>query len=202
MMEATDGNQPGEATTVLKPEKCLDARNQRSPTLLSSPDSFTAFYAEALPRVYTYVYYRCGGMSEAEDLTQETFLAAVTELRKGKSVTEPIGWIMGIARHKLIDRLRSREREERRLALVWQAEQVSDDDPRLVWGAEAAPERALSALRSLPQTQRSALALRYLDGLSVPEVARLLARSVHATESLLARGRENFKQTYAEAKDD
>jgi len=175
----------------------VDGANQPSSARLSSLDDFAAFYAEALPRVYTYFHYRSREMTEAEDLTQETFLAAVAELKKGKSVGEPVAWIMGIARHKLIDRMRSRQREERRLALVWQAEQVSDDDQRLVWGAEGSPELALIALRSLPETQRAALALRYLDGLSVAEVARELGRSVHATESLLARGRDGFKRRYA-----
>jgi RNA polymerase sigma-70 factor, ECF subfamily len=177
----------------------VDAANQPSPARLSSQDGFAAFYDDALPRVYSYFHHRSREMNEAEDLTQETFLAAVAELKKGKSVTEPIGWIMGIARHKLIDRMRSREREERRLALIWQAEQVSDDDRRLVWGPDASPELALIALRSLPEAQRAALALHYLDGLSVPEVARQLGRSVHATESLLARGREGFKRRYVAA---
>jgi RNA polymerase sigma-70 factor (ECF subfamily) len=195
----TGGNQSAATTNLWEPEKGVDAANQPAPTRLSSPDGFAAFYDEALPRVYTYFHYRSREMHEAEDLTQETFLAAVAELKKGKSVTEPVGWIMGIARHKLIDRMRSREREERRLALVWQAEQVSDDDRRLLWGAEESSELALIALRSLPESQRAALALRYLDGLTVSEVARQLGRSVHATESLLARGREGFKRRYVES---
>jgi DNA-directed RNA polymerase specialized sigma24 family protein len=40
----------------------------------------------------------------------------------------------------------------------------------------------------LPIEQRAAVALRHVEGYSVPEIARLLARSVEATESLIARG--------------
>jgi hypothetical protein len=56
------------------------------------PDSFRSFYDEVLPQVYRYVLHRCGGsVSTAEDLTQETFLAAVAELRQGREIDNPPG---------------------------------------------------------------------------------------------------------------
>jgi RNA polymerase sigma-70 factor (ECF subfamily) len=45
---------------------------------------------------------------------------------------------------------------------------------------------------------RAALTLRYLDGLSVPEVAELLGRTVAATDQVLARARRSFRQLYGE----
>jgi RNA polymerase sigma-70 factor (ECF subfamily) len=45
------------------------------------------------------------------------------------------------------------------------------------------------------------LVLRYLDGLSVPEIAATVGRSVAAVESLVARGRVSFKRAYDEAGD-
>jgi RNA polymerase sigma-70 factor (ECF subfamily) len=51
-------------------------------------------------------------------------------------------------------------------------------------------------MRSLPPDQQAVLSLRYLDDLSVPEVADVLGRSVHATESLLARARRAFRKSY------
>ena len=62
--------------------------------------------------------------------------------------------------------------------------------------------RALSALAAVPSPQREALALRHLDGLSVPEVARALGRSVEATESLLARARRAFRRSFEELADE
>lgn len=67
------------------------------------------------------------------------------------------------------------------------------------WAAEGWRERTLAALAALPPAQRQALVLRHADGLSVPEVALALGRSVHATESLLARGRAGFKRAWATA---
>ena len=163
----------------------------------ASPETFRAFYEEALPRVYGYFLHRCGGsVPVAEDLTQETFLAAVRELKKGRSVAAPIPWIYGIARHKLVDHYRRQEREERSLALAYEAEEpeevlVVSDDPE-------AQERAIAALASVVPAQRAALVLCYVDELSVPEAARVLGKSVEAVESLLARGRQSFKRAYLE----
>jgi RNA polymerase sigma-70 factor (ECF subfamily) len=54
------------------------------------------------------------------------------------------------------------------------------------------------ALLQLSGPQRTALTLRYLDGLSVPEVAQHLDRSVHATETLLVRARAALRRVYEE----
>ena len=165
---------------------------------LSSPEGFRAFYEETLPRVYTYFFHRCGGIaSVAEDLTQEAFLAAVGEIKKGRPVKDPLPWVLGIARHKLLDHYRRQKREERTSAVSWEGQR--SDDQLLTWDEEDSRERALAALGSMPASQRAALALRYLDGMSVPELARALGRSIRAAESLLARGRESFKRFYLEA---
>lgn len=168
-------------------------------TNLSDPIAFRAFYDQMLPRVYSFCYHRCAGNAAvSEDVTQETFVAAVGEIRKGAAIQDPRGWIFGLARHKLLDHFRAETREERRLAVAWQA-----PAPESEWQAsdELAREHALAALKSMPPAQRVAVTLRYLEEMSVPEIADVIGRSVHATESLLARGRETFRRAYEESRD-
>ena len=166
---------------------------------LTDPEEFRAFYADALPRVYGYFFLRCGAeVSVAEDLTQETFLAAVAELNRGRLVTAPGPWIVGIARHKLIDHLR-RQRRAGWSIVPWHdavREEAPIEESELIESG-----RALDALAKVPSPQREALALRHLDGMSVPQVAAALGRSVEATESLLARGRVKFRRAYLESHD-
>jgi RNA polymerase sigma-70 factor (ECF subfamily) len=157
--------------------------------------SFGRFYDEALPRVYGYFLHRCGGStSTAEDLTQETFLAAVAELKKERHVVTPTAWIYGIARHKLLDHYRSQERLARPLADVSGVDQA-EGEPLIAEG-EGAREQAIAALAAVAASQRAALVLCYVDGYSVPEAAQLLGKSVEAVESLLARGRQSFRRAY------
>jgi RNA polymerase sigma-70 factor, ECF subfamily len=167
--------------------------------LNTSPDAFRAFYEEALPRVYGYFLHRCGrSVQMAEDLTQETFLAAVAELKKGKQVATPIAWIYGIARHKLLDHYRAQERTERGLALAGQADEIEDEF--IVPDEEETRERAASALASVAASQRAALVLCYVDGFSMREAAAILGKGEEAVESLLARGRVSFRRAYLEAR--
>jgi RNA polymerase sigma-70 factor, ECF subfamily len=126
----------------------------------------------------------------AEDLTAECFLAAVTAARRPAAPPLSVAWLIGVARHKLVDHWRGREREERSLALVT-GELV--DDP---WDTELDALRARDVLRRLGAHHRAALTLRYLDGLPVAEVAAHLGRTLHATEALLVRARAAFRRSY------
>jgi RNA polymerase sigma-70 factor (ECF subfamily) len=156
---------------------------------LREPEVFSAFYDEALPVVYGYFLRRTGGMPAlAEDLTQETFLAAVKRLQRGVVVDAPRPWLIGIARHRLIDHYRATSGMANRVVALdnWIDEQPDDRDDI---SAFLDREHAISALDALPASQRLVIALRYLDGMSVSEIARQTGKSVHAIKSLLARPR-------------
>ena len=153
---------------------------------------------EALPVVYGYFLRRTGGSPGlAEDLTQETFLSAVRQIAKGTRVDAPMPWLIGIARHRLIDHYRATAAEERRYR-PFDSDTFELADDRDEFAGVLDRQQAIAALDALPASQRLAISLRYLDGLSVPEIARELSKSVHAVESLLARGRATFKQFYLE----
>jgi RNA polymerase sigma-70 factor, ECF subfamily len=149
-------------------------------------------YDDALPHVYGYLLARCGDTTLAEDLTAEAFLAAVHAVRKPGAPDPSIPWLIGVARHKLADHWRRAEREQRGLRLL-DGEPAGTDDP---WDMVVERMRAREVLGRLGAHHRAALTLRYLDGLPVPEVARLLNRTLHATEALLVRARAAFRQIY------
>jgi RNA polymerase sigma-70 factor (ECF subfamily) len=106
-----------------------------------------------------------------------------------------VAWLIGVARHKLADHWRRRAREQRGIVLA----ETGVDDP---WDEHIDTEAAHAALRQLSGSQRAALTLRYLDGLSVAEVAECLGRSLHATETLLMRAKAALRRVYEERPDD
>jgi RNA polymerase sigma-70 factor, ECF subfamily len=160
--------------------------------------SFAAFYDDAMPQVYRYLLRGCAGATAlAEDLTQEAFTDAVKEINRGRGEVVSLPWLLTVARHRLVDHYRRVEREERKLRLV--ARQPEPDvelDLGHIDGALAA-----EVLAALPAAQRAAVVLRYLDDLPVAEVAGALGKSVHATESLLARARTAIGRTIEERGD-
>ena len=122
-------------------------------------------------------------------------MAGVDAVHRGVDIS--VGWLMTVARHKLVDHWRRREREERSLRL-------SHDGTSEVfepWNAQIESTHAQAVLATLAPQHRAALTLRYLDGLPVVQVAEALGRTLHATETLLVRSRGAFRRTYEEWSD-
>jgi len=160
--------------------------------------SFLDFYDDALPQVYGYLAMRCGSRSLVEDLTSETFMAAVAAARSDRATVVSMPWIIGVARHKLVDHWRRQGRDERRLRVL------ADDrpEPEDPWDAELDAAQVREVLERLSAPHRAALTLRYLDDLPVPAVAAHLSRTVHATEALLVRARNAFRRSYLQEESD
>ncbi|MCB9379169.1 MAG: sigma-70 family RNA polymerase sigma factor [Acidimicrobiaceae bacterium] len=148
-------------------------------------------YDEALPHVYGYLVRRCDDPATAEDLTADTFMAAVDAHRRGTEIGVP--WLIGTARHKLVDHWRRIGRQREAMEELWAAADppAGSDDP-----VDALHVRETMA--RLTPHHRLALTLRYLDGLPVVQVASHLSRSLHATESLLVRARAAYRQAAAD----
>jgi RNA polymerase sigma-70 factor (ECF subfamily) len=154
-----------------------------------------SLYDGAVVEVHGYLFARCRNRETAEELTAEVFMAAVDSIRRSTVAEVTTAWLIGIARHKLVDHWRRAEREQRRLHAVADDPTVdkAEVDP---WDVQLDVLAARDALEQLDAKHRAVLTLRYLDGLGVPEVASVLERSVHATETLLVRARRAFRETY------
>jgi RNA polymerase sigma-70 factor (ECF subfamily) len=157
---------------------------------------FLDLYDDAVPQVYGYLLKRVGSRPVAEDLTSEVFMAGVAAVRDGNA-SLTVGWFITVARNKLVDHWRRREREERSLRLAYD-ESADVVEP---WDVQLDAVVAHDVLAQLSPQHRLALTLRYLDGLPVVQVAHVLGRTVHATEALLVRSRAAFRRVYEEGSD-
>ena len=146
-------------------------------------------YDEALPAVYGYVVRRCTDRRVAEDVTSETFLAAMDTVRRDDDTRPTTPWLIGVARHKLADHWRRAQRTP---------EPVPDlpDTGTDEWDAHLDRIVAEQTLARLAPIHRSVLTLRYVDGLPVADCAHILDRTVGATEALLTRAKRAFRQEY------
>ncbi len=89
-------------------------------------------YDEALPRVYGCLLARCGDSGLAENLTAESFSAAIHAVRKPGAPDPLIPWLIGAARYKVADDWRRVEREQRGLRLL-DGEPACVEDPLAAW---------------------------------------------------------------------
>ncbi|CAN5131485.1 sigma-70 family RNA polymerase sigma factor [soil metagenome] len=159
-----------------------------------APRTLLTLYDDALPVVYGYFVRRCGDRGTAEDLTSETFLAAMDAARKPDPPPVTVAWLIGVARHKLADHYRRRSDR----FTVPMAEPPEPDPETGTWDVELDRIVAESVLARLSEPHRTVLALRYLDDRPVGECAEVIGRTVHATEALLVRARRAFRQQYPE----
>jgi RNA polymerase sigma-70 factor (ECF subfamily) len=176
------------------------ARPRGLAAIVEDDAAFRQWYERCAPRVYAYVLSRSGSASLAEEITQAVFVEAVRRPWTYDGREDAVPWLCGIARHQLARHFRRGSRQ-----LPWMttpAVREIDVPGDAAWRSVEARDRIRVALGTLPSLQRAALIFRFLDGLSVREVAQLLHRTEDATESLLRRARENFSRAYRETSDD
>jgi RNA polymerase sigma-70 factor (ECF subfamily) len=151
-----------------------------------SPGEFIAFYRLHLASVYGYLLRLCAGdRVQAEDLTQDVWVALVDELRQGHVERADPRWLISVARSRFIDHAR-RERLGRLKLLLLPRRLDPDTDP--------ASNDVLDRLAELQPLHRAVLVLRYVDDLPVLQVAAAIGRDLTATNSLLARARAELRR--------
>jgi RNA polymerase sigma-70 factor (ECF subfamily) len=160
-----------------------------------------------LDPLFTYVWQRVPNQVEAEDITAETFEAAIGALPKFRGDCDPFTWLVAIARKKIAEAVSRRKRKERvelpeseltereretlELLLTVDSRQLPED-VALSQEAQGVMRQLLSGL---PEPQREALLLQVEQDLSIREIAKVLGRSEAAADSLLQRGRATiFRQ--------
>lgn len=147
--------------------------------------TFADLYDVHVEEVYRFVHRRCRDHSLAEDITQETFLKAIRSGREPSAISA--GWLITVARNRLIDELRRRSNYEGKLRLVGASGRDACD-------AELADRlRVEAALDELSVDHRLVLTLRYVDGFPVAALADHLDRSVKSVEGLLTRARRALR---------
>lgn len=125
------------------------------------------------PMVFRSVFAQVGESVIAEDITAQVFLEAVEGIGRYRERGRPItAWLLTIARHRTTDWFRKKHRE------------VGDMPETAVDGPEASLEVAVAALRMLTPEQREVVHLRFVEDLSIEDVARLTRRTPGAVKAM------------------
>jgi RNA polymerase sigma-70 factor (ECF subfamily) len=133
-----------------------------------------------------------GNVQDAEDLTTQTFLAALDGLGGYRGQAAFLTWVIGIARRKVADFFRHRPES---LALD-SAEMLRDTAPSPEAAAEQSleMERLAICLTAIAPDRAEAITLKIFGGLSAAEVASVMHRSEDAVHALVSRGMRDLRQ--------
>ena len=157
-------------------------------------DAFDTFYERYVDRLYQMIYYHLSAQqADAEDVLQETMVAALKALPRFRGEARLYTWLCAIAQHKIIDhRRRGGSSGEKNAVPLDDAYAVPDGNGY----AQGTETRLLvrQALADLPDAHRQMLLLKYVQGLSVDEIAVVTGRSFKSVESLLTRARNGLRE--------
>jgi RNA polymerase sigma-70 factor (ECF subfamily) len=130
-----------------------------------------------------------GSGDEAADIIQESLVRAYKALRRCRDPANFKGWLFRIVSNQCKTHLARRQRRRDGGGEGTGREPAAPDDPHGALEAAEARERLHAALQALPPDQREALLLKYVEGLSLEEMAERLSASVSALKMRLLRGR-------------
>ncbi|GLH99647.1 SigE family RNA polymerase sigma factor [Phytohabitans aurantiacus] len=148
---------------------------------MSDVDGFDEFYRGSRQRLLGFVYVLTGDLGEAQDAVQEAFVRAWQRWSTVGRYDDPESWVRVVASRIAVSRWRSLRGRARAYLRHGAADPVPAPSTDTV--------EIVAAMRRLPEEQRVALALYYLVGLPVADVARETGVPVGTVKARLSRGR-------------
>lgn len=172
--------------------------DHRIRTLLAAVDrgdesAMHELYRSFNRRVFAFSLNRLNDHAEAEEVTIDTLLEVWKFPQRFRGESRFSTWLLGIAHHKVIDRLRSRRNDH--VPIDEHAESIADQAMRPDELAEAADQRRMltDCMDKLPDDQRECLHLVLLEGLSLGEVAQIQTCPENTVKTRLFHARKKMK---------
>jgi RNA polymerase sigma-70 factor, ECF subfamily len=165
---------------------------------IGDQEALAALYTRYLPTVWRFVFAQLrGDDSTSRDIVSETFLAAIRNLASTNVTIANVGaWLVGIARHKLADC--------RRLSSRYSCSASPDVAAPENDHVQAVDDRETCGIvgwvmERMDDLERTVLEWKYIDELSVREIAGRLDRTEKAIEAMLYRARNAFRSLHEKA---
>jgi len=157
-----------------------------------SRKKFSKLYDKLLNKVFRFVYLKTGQQEVAQDLTAQVFTKVWKKVKGGLDIENPKAYIFQVTRAQVADYFRKKakfqvvstaavEIEDASLSLEDKASQMSD------W------QIAQAGIKNLSEESQTAISLRYVNGLSIKEVAKIMEKSQGATRVMLHRALQELR---------
>ena len=139
---------------------------------------------------------------DAEDLTQDVFLAVHRSILSFQHQSSLSTWIYRIAVNRCLDHLRSGNRRKKhgiadtepdRLARLEIPDSTSFEHPGVRLEQRENAKLLFGAIATLPENQKTAFILAHVEGLPQKEIGEIMELSLKAVESLLQRAKQNLR---------
>lgn len=174
--------------------------------LQGDAEAFRGLFDSFFPRLYRFALARLEGDHDAAgEIVQQTFCKAIERLDTYRGEAALYTWFCQVCRNQVIDHYRATNREARTVVLLEDQPNVRailealatsvTDQPELRAWQQDVRRLVQATVDTLPPHYSDILEWKYVDGLSVEDIAAQLSIGAKAAESLLTRARNAFRQT-------
>jgi RNA polymerase sigma-70 factor (ECF subfamily) len=154
---------------------------------------FSKIYDKCIDKIYRFIFLKVNSQEIAQDLSSETFLRGWEAYKNNPKIDNPSAFLYRIARNLVIDHYRQKSRNQ---FVSPDAVAIADPNPGLeekaVFNSDLG--RIKAVLADLKEDYQNVIIWRYLDDLSIPEVAKMLDKSEDATRVTLHRALKALKE--------
>ena len=161
--------------------------------------AWEALCARYLDLVWRYAYTLTSDRAAAEDILSETMLALVAFVPQiDPEHLQVFPWLIAVVRHKVQDHFRKASRNTVKSSCTLDAvpERDNGTDPAVPLEQVEMRQTVAAVLDQLPNRARLALEWKYVENLSVREIANRFGQTEKAVESLLFRARSEIREKY------
>jgi RNA polymerase sigma-70 factor (ECF subfamily) len=177
-----------ETRTTLNSECCEADQIRRLVTLAQRYDkeAMTEIYELYFDRIYRYIYIKTGDQVDSQDIAQNVFLKAFTEIQKYRWTAAPFSsWLYRIAHNQVVDRVRRKiRRDEKCLDDNLSCDISQEDDIQSGLEKRTSLEQMVASVKKLTPLQQEVIALRFACNLPLAEVAKIMDRTVGSIKAL------------------
>ncbi len=166
------------------------------------PSAFAAIYDHYYPDIYNYIYHRLGNVQLAEDLASEVFLKVLESIDSYTFRGIPFSvWLFRLTRNLLIDHFRTSPRPGVEVPL--EEETVfTEGGPDTALERKVTRKQLLQALSDLTEDQQEVVVLKFIEGFSNTDVAKIVGKSEGAVKSLQHRALTMLSRIWTEVSHD
>jgi len=167
------------------------------------PEAFSSVYDLYVDRIYRFIFFKVNKQEDAQDLTSEVFLKTWEYINQGKEISNLNALIYKIARNLVIDYYRKNVSKEKEISLedsqdlLEKEMEVIDQNWQKI-DVKIQTEKIEAKLMLLKNEYREVIILRYIDSLSIDEIAEILEKKKGAVRVLIFRALNTLRQLMGE----
>ncbi|MBU1179498.1 RNA polymerase sigma factor [Patescibacteria group bacterium] len=157
-------------------------------------EAYGQIYDRYVERIYRFIFFKVGSKADAEDITSEAFLKTWQYIKEGKPIKNLNAFLYAVARNLVVDHYRTQARKyDTEEGIVGDIRSDANIAGKMELKSDA--EQILRAMRTLKDEYCEVIVLRFLDDLSIGDIAKIIDKTSNNTRVLVHRALGALKKS-------